>query len=555
MVLKNSFFSFLKSSPFLFLSSLILVAFGQPAWIGAFCYFVSIGGFLIFWKSIEKLSSYKKFWTAFVWFFIVQSIQLSWMTSVKYQGPYILLVYLFILFMMAVAFSFLALYILKKNISLMQILLICSCWTLFEWSRLFFLCGFSWNPIGMTLVHNNFSLQLASIFGMFGLTFWVLFTNLIGYKYLQERSKVMMFSWVILAVFPYLFGIVNEKVQEKNFQKAGTLSTILVQTALLPEQKGLMKGYYDDFISPLVQWERIFSFIEEEKKDKIDIIVLPEAALPYGAYYAFYPFELTVDLWENFYGRKSLLSLPELKEPLAKKREDGWYLSNAFFAQGLANYYNAKVIVGLDDYDAQLKKSYNAAFYFQPNEEALRYEKRKLVPIAEYFPFNFCADIAAKKYGILGTFTHGSEAKVFGRECPLSISVCYEETYPHLIREGKLKGAKLFVNITNDGWFPNSKLFKQHYYHGFIRAVENGVPLLRSCNTGITAGVDCFGRIINEITKENHAGAINVSIPLYNYFTLYSFWGDYLIIGFSILIILVSSINKLSFFLLKRNRF
>lgn len=100
------------------------------------------------------------------------------------------------------------------------------------------------------------------------------------------------------------------------------------------------------------------------------------------------------------------------------------------------------------------------------------------------------------------------------------------------------------VNVTNDGYFPNSMLPKQHFDHGVLRAVENGIPIIRSCNTGITGAVDSFGRVIKLLATENGdtekiAETLHVIVPILEYPTLYTFWGDAFILEICILSVLL----------------
>ena len=211
----------------------------------------------------------------------------------------------------------------------------------------------------------------------------------------------------------------------------------------------------------------------------------------------------------------------------------------------IANFFHAEVVAGLDSQDFESEtdiRNYNAALHFIPEAIKIqnRYEKRVLLPLAEYLPFDFLRPLV-KHYGIIDFFTHGKEAKVFHGKIPFSISICYEETFSDLIREGRLKGSELFVNVTNDSWYPDSKLPIQHFTHGRLRAVENGVPLVRSCNSGLTAAVDCFGRIvsaygnISDRSFEWLSGSLSIPINKDKFKTLYTFWGDSGIIGLSLM--------------------
>ena len=338
----------------------------------------------------------------------------------------------------------------------------------------------------------------------------------------------------------------------KHFGKAGFLTkkeifpVLLVQTSILPEERDPYMDRLESFISPQEQWERILFFLLKEKKQKIDLVVFPESALPFGAYRTFFPFEKVKSIWKKVFGEEALQMLPELKEPLAafNRKSERWEVSNSYWAQAVSNFFDAEVIIGLDDVDFLVRRIYNAAFYFQPyGFLPKRYEKRVLVPIAEYFPFAWCGTLAKKFFGINDQFSSGKRAKVFSGANHYGISICYEETFAHLVRQSRSLGAKCFVNISNDVWFPASRLPVQHFEHGRLRAVENGVPLVRACNTGVTGGVDCFGRTVGffhekNVSIEKSAGAFFLSLPIHSYPTIYTVFGDYLILLISCFFIL-----------------
>jgi len=399
------------------------------------------------------------------------------------------------------------------------------------------------------------SLQLASILGIFGLSFWVMLSNLTALKFLKQRSIYPV--CVGIALFPYVFGWIHI-ASHKDLNSNEQLSVALVQTALLPSEKIPLYGRAHQFISPYDQWHRILSFLKEEDQKKVDLIVLPEAAVPFNAYQYAYSLEIVENILRLELGEEAVSRRPPLQTPFARVRQiDGkevWMVTNAFWAQCLANYFHAEVIAGMDIQDngpSNAMLNYNAALHFIPFSENVqnRYEKRILLPLAEYLPFDFLKPLV-KRYGISEHFTHGKEAKVFHGPVPFSVSICYEETFPQLIREGRLKGAHLFVNVTNDNWYPFSKLPLQHFTHGRLRAVENGVPMVRACNTGLTAAIDCFGRTISSLKDDSStsfewtSGALFTSLPKHQFKTLYTIWGDFGIIGLCLII--------LFFFLVKR---
>ena len=243
------------------------------------------------------------------------------------------------------------------------------------------------------------------------------------------------------------------------------------------------------------------------------------------------------------FGDDTAWLLPPLKEPLARRVESTWMVNNAYWTQALANCFQASVIVGLEDAEdvcSGIREYYSAAIYFQPNSLGPkdRYAKRVLVPMGEYIPFSFCEKMA-QQYGVYGSFTCGKEAKVWNcKGVPLGVSICYEETFGDMMRENREQGAAVLVNLTSDVWYPNSRLPRQHFTHALVRTVEMGIPLIRSCNTGVTGACDSLGREISVLEEEDGADSLRVTVPLYTYQTLYSKVGDGLIVGFSFLIVL-----------------
>jgi len=515
----------------LFLVSWALFAWGQPHISPVLSLLASSFGLALMWLALLRIRSKRnRYILSALWFFAVQLVQLSWFASPTYQGTYIYFVYGGLALWLGAEFGILSLFLPKKGpISFRRILGISALWTLLEWSRLFVLCGFAWNPIGLSLTGFNISSQLAAVVGVFGLSFLVMAINLLGVNLCYRRNKRALLSYGGVLLFPYLFGAFHLEFHGKRDRK-DPYHVALVQTALLPDEKDYYYGKEDRFVHPYLQWYSIVTYLKNHSDKNLDLIVLPEYALPFGSHAKVYSYSDMAPFMEGELGNLSSL----LVQPFAEEREGKWYVSNSFWAQALADYYKAELVMGLDSKDG--KDHYNAAFHFSSHgaREVTRYEKRVLLPLAEYLPFTFLEPLVAR-YGITNFFTHGKEAKVIGEKHPMSLSVCYEECFPHIMREGRLKGAKLFVNVTNDGWYPYSRLPEEHYIHGRIRAIENGVPLLRACNTGITAGVDSLGRTVARFENgegrfELEKGALFIPLDLYSYPTLYTFWGDAFIV-------------------------
>ncbi len=541
---------FSLSTILLYLGGWFIVAFGQPARSPQLGIIAAACGFALFWMSVRHVDRKQRFWISASWFFCVQLIQLSWFTSIEYQGYYILCVYVCLCLFLALQFGLITdFFFAQSPIGMMRILACASMWTLMEWSRLFVICGFSWNPIGIALSSTLYSMQLSSVWGIYGLTFWVFLVNASAYRIADSGRKwTSAFLWIVLAAFPYFFGSIYVQYHSPKETSGQTLSLALVQTGLLPSQKVPLPDRWDDFIAPIDQWKNILTLLKEEKAEKWDLIVLPEAVVPLRADYCFYSYAQVVHELVEIFGTEVLQKLPPLGAPFAEnrwmKKGWAWCVSNAFWVQFIANFYQAEVLVGLDHQDFATDRNFNSAFYFKPGQQKLyRYDKQVLLPLAEYLPMQWLKTLT-KSYGITDFFSHGNETKIFGDKISFSPSICYEETFPDRMRDGRVQGAELFINVTNDNYYPFSKLPEQHFSHARLRAVENGVPLIRACNTGVTAVVDHLGRTIGRLGEkmdnpEMFKGVLNLSFVPKSHRTLYTLWGDAGVIGFSLGILLI----------------
>ena len=545
-----------------------LVAFGQPAWLPWNGLLAAVGGYALFFRVLIDIPSRKKrFGWAFLWFFAVQLVQMSWFLSHPFW--YIYSVYLFIATWLGLQFGCIGLLIrpqLYREASLIKTigysLFVASLWTVLEWSRLFFLSGLSWNPIGLALTGNLYALQMASLWGIFGLSFWVMFVNLlILYIWVCRRNKILpVCIGVVAAIIPYLYGVGQIALHKEDSLQH--LSVMLVQPAFPIEKtvatqgRGIIQSVMDD-------WHQILQITAKHQDEDVDLIVLPEYVVSFGTYSFVYPLHHVMAVFMDVFHTHNLDFLPTPDFPFAAAQNTvngpGLFVNNAYWMQALSNYFHADVIAGLEDAEEVspgVIEHYSTAQFTHPQDSAYpadadlftpRYAKRVLVPMGEYIPFSFCKKLA-ERYGVFGSFTCGQEAVIMtSHGVPFSPSICYEETFGDLIREGRQKGARLLVNLTSDVWYPDSRLPQQHFDHARLRTVENGVPLIRACNTGITAAVDSFGRTLAAWGGEHPEdvewipGALIVNVPIDTYETPYARLGDKLIVGICLLIITIAA--------------
>lgn len=178
-----------------------------------------------------------------------------------------------------------------------------------------------------------------------------------------------------------------------------------------------------------------------------------------------------------------------------------------------------------------------------------RYDKMHLVPIGEYMPMHELlakvgiGTIAGRGPGI----EPGEDASLLNLPDlpPFAASICYEGVFPKetIAASG---GARWIALITNDAWFGGWAGPKQHLAQARMRAIETGLPIVRSANTGITAVIDRFGAVVAHIPMDQR-GAVQVELAISDGDSLYRIWGDY----FTVFLLVLLSI---CFVLLKNRR-
>ncbi|MBI5201712.1 MAG: apolipoprotein N-acyltransferase [Elusimicrobia bacterium] len=143
-------------------------------------------------------------------------------------------------------------------------------------------------------------------------------------------------------------------------------------------------------------------------------------------------------------------------------------------------------------------KRFNAAVLVDPaGKVAGRYAKRELVPFGEYVPFRSLVQPWVGILSQMGDMDPGEKVQL-PLETPvgrIGVTLCYEAVFPRWSRSAASLGARVLVNITNDGWYKDTWGPLHHFRTNVFRAVENRAPVIRSGNTGVSAVIDPWGRI------------------------------------------------------------
>lgn len=172
---------------------------------------------------------------------------------------------------------------------------------------------------------------------------------------------------------------------------------------------------------------------------------------------------------------------------------------------------------------------FNSAVVFDTDAKATSvYDKYHLVPFGEYLPF-------PALFELIGFETlvrqRGGFTPAIGRRKPISIPglppvemlICYEAIFPNEVAAG-FNRPGLLINLTNDGWFGDLTGPYQHFHQTRARAVEQGLPLVRVSNNGVSAVIGPAGRLHGPILSLNAVAIVDVDVPQAIAPTLYAEW-------------------------------
>jgi apolipoprotein N-acyltransferase len=168
----------------------------------------------------------------------------------------------------------------------------------------------------------------------------------------------------------------------------------------------------------------------------------------------------------------------------------------------------------------------NSAYLVTPEGQVRDvYDKRRLVPFAEYDPFRA---VGASATGDPDTYVAGTDVRpLAGRTMTLGTMICYEALFPHLVRELVREGADVLVNISNDAWLDrgDGAAPRQHFSHVVFRAIENRRYMVRASDSGMSGFVAPSGAIYSVVAAGTEGAALGTVVPLHET-TPYGRFGD-----------------------------
>ena len=336
----------------------------------------------------------------------------------------------------------------------LRVLAFAGAWLFMEWLRTWFLTGFSWNQIASVWVPVTPMLQIVSVVGAYGLGFLT----------------------VLAAAMPAVL------TRGGRFDRRATVGVFLLLLAVAgwglwrlpsgpqPDIPGLRVRLVQGNIPQTAKWQP--ELLAAHLHDYLRLSAGPTAE------------PLSAVIWPETAVAYLLDQNPAARHAIATAAPPGGLvITGAPRAEGAtAEAFRIWNSVQAVTAEGQLVGSY---------------DKFHLVPFGEYVPLGKYLPLTKITAG-RGDFAAGSGPRTLDLPGlpPVAASICYEDIFPGEVAPHDGPRPTWMLNVTNDGWFGHSAGPYQHFAAARLRAVEEGLPMVRVGNTGITGVIDPFGRVV-----------------------------------------------------------
>ncbi|HEY2008954.1 MAG TPA: apolipoprotein N-acyltransferase [Rhizomicrobium sp.] len=359
------------------------------------------------------------------------------------------------------------------------------CWAAAEWLRGHLFTGFPWNLSAYGWGLSLALLQSASLMGAYGLSF---LTILLGAALAEPFSGRWRSPALVVLMFAGLWFYGVYRLASTPMLDISGVSVRIVQPDIPQAEKYVRRLM-------LRNWQRL-----------IDLSARP--------------------------GQPSVIIWPEAATGFAVARAPG-----ALDEIGLFTARGQTIITGSDRVVVGTRNvtAYNSLYLFGPHgAPAQVYDKFHLVPFGEYVPFaRVLNSIGITQLTVGEGFSSGDGPHVMAVAGAPAMTplICYEVIFPHAVTDVHAPRPGWFVNITDDSWFGPWAGPEQHFLTARVRAIEEGLPIARSANTGISAMIDGNGRVRASLGL-NRLGVVDARLPVALRPTPYARFGDLIFLLF-----------------------
>ncbi len=352
-----------------------------------------------------------------------------------------------------------------------KVVLFIGLWLLHEWLRSWMFNGFPWNLVGYASSVNLAMTQLASVGGVWLLSLLILISASLPFLWWSNISrKSAGYLLLSLAIPLAMWGYGTLRLgQPTSFVQGIGLN--LVQANIPQSLKWDPKAAETNFKKHFE-----LSAFKPSTSDT-ELTIWSESAVPYL-------------IGED----------PNLRTYFADSIPEGNLLITGgnrrdIDTEGVRQYFNSLFV--LDD----------------EGKTVGLYDKKHLVPFGEYVPLGSLLPIKKLTAGLIDFQSGSAERRVTHDPIPAFVPlICYEIIFPGRIIPKSQPRPSWLLNITNDAWFGKSSGPYQHFAISRMRAIEEGLPLVRVSNPGITAIVDPFGRMVSS-TNHDEDAVVRGSLP------------------------------------------
>jgi apolipoprotein N-acyltransferase len=364
-------------------------------------------------------------------------------------------------------------------------------WVAIEFARTR-ITGFPWELLGYGQTSNIALTRIASLTGVYGLSFEIVLVNsAFAAAVLVEKTRRKR---LLAAAFGAALILQVGQWTMAPPPAAADRTALLVQPNI-PIEANWTENYFQSTLSDLMRISLHPPGVSAEGNEgRNNLIVWPESPAPF----------FTND--------------PRFRDPVSElaRQSHSWVIAGAIG------------VTPAGQSGGQSSQISNSAALVSPQGEwTSRYDKVHLVPFGEYLPFPQVFGFAGGLTKEVGEFQQGAsrQPQNAGRE-PVGTFICYESIFPDEVRQFVRDGAQVLVNISNDGWYGDSGAWKQHLQQTRMRAIENERWLLSATNTGLTAAIDPWGRVVDDVPRKERT-ALVARYALVSGTTFYTRHGDW----------------------------
>jgi len=357
--------------------------------------------------------------------------------------------------------------------------------------------GFPWDLLGITQVDNIPLARISTVAGVYGVSFEIMVVNIaVAAAFLVRREKRK--PLLLAALGAALILQSGRWVPAPPFP-ADHLARLVQENIPVLENSEWTKEYFEGTLRDL-SWISLHptslsaAGANSENASHPDLMVWPESPAPFYT------------------------SDPAFREAVSNvaRQAQTWMLVGSL---GVRNAGQTP---------EQVTEVYNSAALVSPAGEWVgRYDKVHLVPFGEYVPLKRVFSFAGGLTQQVGDFSRGtSRTPLQAGKDKIGVFICYESIFPDEVRQFAANGAQVFVNISNDGWYGDSGAYAQHLKQARMRAIENSRWLLRDTNTGVTASIDPYGRVVATVPRKMRV-VLQAPYALSDGTTFYTRHGDW----------------------------